>query len=124
MAEDKKTFEEITEQLVAITRAKIKEIRSKMPNRNIILVGFNAGASIALQVATVETVNSIICLGFAFNTLHGVRGGVDDRILEITAPILFILGQNAQKSRYNIIMFLRKNSLFADKTKVFELMIF
>lgn len=72
-----------------------------MPNRNIILVGFNAGASIALQVAAVETVNSIICLGFAFNTLHGVRGEVDDRILEITTPILFILGQNAQRSRYN-----------------------
>lgn len=117
MAEDKKTLEDITEQLVAITRAKIQEIRSKMPKRNIILIGFGAGASIALQVATVEAVNSIICLGFAFNTLHGVRGGVDDRILEITTPILFILGQNAQKSRYKNVLakkfsFCRQNNSF------------
>lgn len=89
----------MTEQLVVITRAKIQEIRNQTPNRHIILAGFNAGAAIALQVALVEQVNSVICLGFAFNTLIGVRGNPDDRIVDLTTPILFIIGQNAQRSR-------------------------
>lgn len=89
----------MTEQLVAMTRAKIQEIRNQSPNRHIILAGFNAGAALALQVALVEPVNSIICFGFAFNTLLGVRGAPDDRIVELTTPILFVIGQNAQRSR-------------------------
>lgn len=89
----------MTEQLVAVTRAKIQEIRNQASNRHIILAGFNAGAAIALQVALVEPVNSIVCLGFGFNTLIGVRGNPDDRILDLTIPVLFVIGQNAQRSR-------------------------
>lgn len=85
--------------MVAMTRAKIQEVRNQTPNRHVILAGFNAGAAIVLQVALVEPVNSIVCLGFAFNTLHGVRGMPDDKALEVTAPILFVIGQNAQRSR-------------------------
>lgn len=84
---------------MALTRARIQAIRNEKPVSNIVLVGFNAGAAIALQVAIVEPVSSVICLGFAFNTMNGVRGNIDDRILEITTPILFIIGQNAQRSR-------------------------
>lgn len=87
-----------------MTRAKIQEIRNQTPNRHIILAGFNAGAAIALQVALVEQVNSIVCLGFAFNTLFGVRGNPDDRILDLTTPVLFVIGQNAQRSRWVLFM--------------------
>lgn len=83
-----------------MTRAKIQAVRIKTPNRPIILAGFNAGAAIALQVALAEPVNSIVCLGLAYNTLNGVRGVPDDRLLELTAPILFVIGENAQRSRY------------------------
>lgn len=89
----------VTEHIVSLSRARIREIRSEKPGSNIVLVGFNAGAAIALQVATVEAVSSVVCLGFAFNTMNGARGNIDDRILEITAPILFVIGQNAQRSR-------------------------
>lgn len=89
----------MTENLVAITRAKIQLIRNQTPHRHIILAGFAAGAAVALQVALVEPVNSIVCLGFAYNTLNGHRGANDDRILELTTPILFVIGENAQKSR-------------------------
>lgn len=82
-----------------MSRAKIQKIRNQSPNRHIILAGFDAGAAIALQVALVERVNSIVCLSFAFNTLNGVRGMPDDRILDITTPVLFVIGQNAQRSR-------------------------
>lgn len=95
----KQSFDQITDQLVAISRAKIQEIRNEVPNRQIVLVGFNAGAAIAVQVALVETVSSIVCVGFSYNTMKGVRGAPDDKILEITTPILFVLGQIAQRSR-------------------------
>lgn len=96
------TLEHVTEQLVAATRTKIQELRTEMPSRNIILAGVNTGAAIALQVALVETVSSIVCLGFAYNTLKGTRGAPDDRILDLTAPILFVLGENSARSRYAI----------------------
>lgn len=96
----RQSIEQITDQIVAVSRAKIQEVRNEAPNRHIILVGFNAGAAIALQVALVEAVNSIICLGFAYNTMNGVRGAPDDRLLEITTPVLFVIGQNAQRSRF------------------------
>lgn len=93
------SLEHVTEQLVAATRTKIQELRSELPNRHIILVGINAGAAIALQVALVEAVSSIVCMGFAYNTLKGVRGAPDDRILDITIPILFVMGDNSARSR-------------------------
>lgn len=96
---EKQTFEQITEQLVALSRAKIVELRAEIPNRQIVLVGFNAGAALAVQTALVETVSSVVCLGFAYNTINGVRGTPDDRVLQITTPILFVLGQIAQRSR-------------------------
>lgn len=87
----------ITEQLMSVTRAKIQEIRAETPNRPVILLGFNAGAGLALQIAHVETVTCVVCMGFAYNTVHGVRGAPDDQILDLTIPILFVIGQNSAK---------------------------
>lgn len=46
----KQTLASITEQMVAVCRAKVQEVRNENPNRSIVLIGFNAGASVALQV--------------------------------------------------------------------------
>lgn len=102
------SLDNITEQLISITRSKIQDLRNEMPNRHIILVGINTGASVALQVALVESVSSIICMGFSFNTLKGVRGQPDDRILEITTPVLFVLGENSSRSSQEEIESLRE----------------
>lgn len=96
----KQSFEQITEQIVAMSRAKVQELRNEAPNRPIVLAGFNAGAALAIQVAVVESVSSIVCIGFSYNTMKGVRGAPDDKILTLTTPVLFILGQIAQRSRY------------------------
>lgn len=93
-------IDKVAEQMIAVSRAKIQEIRQESSSRHIILVGFNAGAAVALQVALVENVNSVICMGFAFNTLNGVRGQPDDKILDLTTPVMFVLGQNSARSRY------------------------
>lgn len=98
----------VSEQMIAVSRAKIQEIRQESANRHIILVGFNAGAAVALQVALVENVNSVICMGFAFNTLNGVRGQPDDKILDLTTPVMFVLGQNSARSSQEEIESLRE----------------
>jgi len=91
---------QIAEQIVSLTRVKIQELRHEDSTRNIIVIGFNSGSALALQVAMSENVSGVVCLGFAYNTLNGVRGTPEDRLLEIKIPILFVVGQNSQKTRY------------------------
>lgn len=107
-AMQKQTLEVCTEQMIAKSRAEVQKLRSELPARQIILVGFNAGAAIALQVAMTEAVNSVVCMGFAYNTMNGVRGSPDDRILGITTPVLFVLGQNSARSSQEEIESLRE----------------
>ncbi|XP_033252301.1 uncharacterized protein LOC117191586 [Drosophila miranda] len=91
-------LDQVAEVIVCLTRVRINELRSENPNRGIILVGFNAGASLALQVALSESLACVVCMGFAYNTLRGPRGSPDDRILDIKTPILFVIGQNSARS--------------------------
>lgn len=95
----KQPIDQVAEHIVSISRAKIQELRTEQPSRHIILIGFNAGAALALQIALAENVNSIVCMGFAYNTVNGVRGAPDDHILDITTPIMFVIGQNSARSR-------------------------
>uniref|UniRef100_T1PBB4 Alpha/beta hydrolase n=1 Tax=Musca domestica TaxID=7370 RepID=T1PBB4_MUSDO len=101
-------LEQVAEQIVSLTRVKILELRSENPQRSIILIGFNAGASLALQVGMSENVACIVCMGFAYNTYNGVRGTPDDRILDIKVPILFVIGQNSARSSHEEIESLRE----------------
>ncbi|XP_004534677.1 KAT8 regulatory NSL complex subunit 3 isoform X4 [Ceratitis capitata] len=91
-------LEQVAEQIVSLTRVKIQELRNENAQRSIILIGFNAGAALALQVAMSENVAGVICMGFAYNTFNGVRGNPDDRLLDIKMPILFVIGQNSAKT--------------------------
>ncbi|XP_022229461.2 uncharacterized protein LOC111078859 isoform X5 [Drosophila obscura] len=91
-------LDQVAEAIVCLTRVRINELRAENPTRGIILVGFNAGASLALQVALSESLACVICMGFAYNTLRGPRGAPDDRILDIKTPILFVIGQNSARS--------------------------
>lgn len=50
-----------------------------------------------LQVALVEQVSGVVCFGFSYNTVHGVRGQEDDHFLDVTTPIQFLIGQNAAR---------------------------
>ncbi|XP_023161913.2 uncharacterized protein LOC111593403 isoform X3 [Drosophila hydei] len=91
-------LDQVAETIVSLTRVRIHELRTENPHRGIILIGFNAGSALALQVAMSESVACVICMGFAYNTLRGPRGAPDDRLLDIKAPILFVVGQNAARS--------------------------
>ncbi|XP_062554041.1 KAT8 regulatory NSL complex subunit 3-like [Armigeres subalbatus] len=107
----KQSIQNVSEQMVAVTRTKIQEVRQEAPNRPIILVGFNAGAALAIQIGLVEAVSCIVCLGFAYNTVNGTRGAPDDHITDITAPVLFVIGQMSARSSQEEIELLRERMI-------------
>ncbi|XP_044762131.1 KAT8 regulatory NSL complex subunit 3 isoform X3 [Coccinella septempunctata] len=86
------------DQMFASIRGQVQEIKNQHPNKNIVLVGFNAGAAMALQVAQVETVLAVICLGFSLLTAEGKRGEPEDTLLELQTPVLFVIGQGSTTS--------------------------
>lgn len=86
------------DQMLAATRAKIQEVKSDYPGRPIVLVGFNAGSALSLQVAQVEHVAAVVCMGFSLYTAEGKRGDADDNMLELQSPVLFIIGQCSNTS--------------------------
>ncbi|KAJ6645474.1 KAT8 regulatory NSL complex subunit 3 [Pseudolycoriella hygida] len=98
----------VADQMIAVARARMQEIRLEYLGRPIILVGFNAGAAFALQLALVENVSSVICIGLAYNTLIGIRGQPDDKILDLTTPVMFVSGQNSARASQEEIESLRE----------------
>ncbi|XP_058129129.1 KAT8 regulatory NSL complex subunit 3 [Anopheles coustani] len=108
---EKQTLQSLAENMVATTRTKIQQVRTGAPNRSIILVGFDAGAALAIQIGLVETVSCVICLGFSYNTYNGVRGAPDDHIVDITSPVMFVIGQNSARSSQEEIEMLRSRML-------------
>lgn len=107
-AAQKQSLQSIVEQTVSIARTKIQELKAENPDRRLILIGMNSASALAMQVALVEQVSGVVCFGFSYNTVHGVRGQADDHFLDLTTPILFLVGQNAARSNEEEIEFFRE----------------
>lgn len=107
-AAQKQTLQSIAEQTVSITRTKIQELRAENPDRRLILVGMSSASALAIQVALVEQVSGVVCFGFSYNTVHGVRGQPDDHFLELSTPTLFLVGQNASRCSEEEIEYFRE----------------
>lgn len=106
-AAQKQSLQSIAEQTVSITRTKIQELKAENPDRRLILIGMSSASALALQVALVEQVSGVICFGFSYNTVHGARGQADDHFLDLTTPVLFLVGQNAARASEEEIEFFR-----------------
>ncbi|XP_050543024.1 KAT8 regulatory NSL complex subunit 3 [Daktulosphaira vitifoliae] len=79
--------------MVDATRSKIVSLRAEDPNRPIILAGVGVSAAIACQVAVLEKVEGIVCIGFIVNSSEVKRGYEGDCILGLEYPTVFITGQ-------------------------------
>lgn len=54
---------------------------------------------------------SIICMGFSSNTLKGPRGHLDDQLVELRTPVLFVIGQNAARTSQEEMEALREQMM-------------
>ncbi|XP_035675290.1 KAT8 regulatory NSL complex subunit 3-like [Branchiostoma floridae] len=89
------TVSQLLEHMVSAVKNKVGELRGHFPNRPIVLIGWSVGGLIALHAAVSESVNAVVCLGFPFVGMEGGRGDIDDPLLELKTPALFVVGQDS-----------------------------
>ena len=91
------TAAEVLQVIKTSVRDKIRDTMKKKFNelRPLLLVGFNQGSLIAIHCALENPgqVAAIVCLGFPASSINGFRSDLDDPLLEMNVPILFVIGQ-------------------------------
>lgn len=91
--EEELDIETSLEAMVDATRSKVVSVQSEDSSRPIILAGVGVSAAIACQVAVLEKVDGLVCIGFIVNSSEVKRGYEGDCILGLECPTVFVTGQ-------------------------------
>lgn len=107
---------EILQVIKASVRDKIRDLKKKKFSRPLILVGFNQGALIAIHCALENPglVSSVVCIGFPLSAINGFRGDLDDPMLDMNIPILFVVGQMSSTATLDALERLRESMTRSD----------
>lgn len=112
------TASEVLQVIKTSVRDKIRDTMKKKFNelRPLLLVGFNQGSLIAIHCALENPgqVAAIICLGFPLSAINGFRGDLDDPLLDMNIPILFVVGQMASTATLSSLERLRESMSRSD----------
>lgn len=112
------TASELLQVIRASVRDKIRDLRKKKFHeaRPLILVGFHQASLIAIHCAldNPNQVAAIICLGFPLSSINGFRGDLDDPMLDMHTPILFVVGQMTSTASLDALERLRESMSRSD----------
>lgn len=99
---------ECLEHMMTATRNKVSELRTSFPSRPVVLIGWSVAALVACHVALTERVAAVVCLGFPSSGVGGVRGEVDDPLLDLKTPTLFVIGEMSTLSNIDDVEDMRE----------------
>jgi len=83
------------ENVIGGARTKISLFKSQFPSKPVILIGWSIGALLSCQIATLENVSGVVCLGYPSYGIDGVREAENYNCLDIRCPVMFIIGTHS-----------------------------
>ncbi len=83
---------EFAQKLLTLTKVKIIELRKEYPDKQLFLIGWGTGSIVAATASVSQSVDGVIALSFPLFGLSGPRGTLEDSILDMKKPVLFIIG--------------------------------
>jgi len=111
MEKTEKSMVQILQSLTLAIKQKIVEVDSKHANRKIVLVGWDVTSIICCHAALQNKVDAVICFGFPLTTMSGDHGGPDDRLSEMTTPVMIVTGNKSYQSTSSDVEHFRHTTL-------------
>lgn len=87
-----RTISSFARNILLDAKAKVLETKKANPDKPIYLIGWGTGSVVACTTSVSVPVDGVIAISFPLFGLAGPRGTLDDQILEMKKPVLFIIG--------------------------------
>jgi regulatory NSL complex subunit 3 len=102
-------IKDYAEKILNLTKSKITETRRMHPDRPLFLIGWGTGSIVATTASVSHPVEGVIALSFPLFGLAGPRGTLEDPILDMKKPVLFVIGGRSPDVRWVNYLFISNN---------------